>query len=83
MAALSPEHLTVLHTIETWPVEEQVSLARLILERAAVSNLTPPEAHQRSTWQAMYGLAANRQAAPTDEQVAQWLDERRMEKYGE
>ena len=87
MAATPRDHETILKTIATWPVEEQVTLARMILERAATqpgapaqrAEAQPPE---RSTWEALYGIASSEQQPPSDEQVAQWLDEHRMEKYG-
>ena len=37
---------------------------------------------ERSTWDALYGIASNGQEPPTDEQVARWLDEHQMEQYG-
>ena len=67
----------ILQTIENWPIDEQVALARTILERAAMGQRrTPQEQSARSTWDALYGIASNGQEPPTDEQVAQWLEER-------
>ena len=83
MAALSPDQQAILHTIEAWPVEEQVSLARSILARTSIGATTAPITRQRSTWDALYKLASNDLPTPSDEQVAIWLDERRVEKYGE
>jgi hypothetical protein len=83
MAALSPDQQAILHTIEAWPIEEQVSLARSILARTSIDTTTTPANRKRSTWDALYKLASDEQSAPSDEQVAQRLDERRMEKYGQ
>lgn len=74
---------TILRTIATWPVEEQIRLARAVLERAAASTKRQlGQVPEQSTWEALYGIASNGQEPPTDDQVAQWLDEQRMEKYG-
>ncbi|HEU4783433.1 MAG TPA: hypothetical protein VFS83_08855, partial [Ktedonobacterales bacterium] len=66
----------ILHAIEAWSVEDQVALARTILERVASGQAgSSPEKPVRSTWEALHGIASNGQEPPTDEQVAQWLDE--------
>ena len=83
MSATSADREAILRTVEGWSSEEQVALARAILERAAANSLPPaiqPSSH--STWDALYGIASSGDTAPSDEQVAQWLDEHRMEKYG-
>ena len=76
MAATPLEREAILHAIERWPVEDQVALARTILERTVSGQLeTGLEKLPRSTWDALYGIASSGQEPPTDEQVAQWLDE--------
>lgn len=81
MAQGEPEHEAIQQAIASWPIEEQIALARGILERAGVTAIAQPAG--RSTWEALYGLAANSgQEPPSDEQVARWLDERRTNKYG-
>jgi uncharacterized membrane protein len=87
VAASALDRDTILRAIAAWPVEEQVMLAQSILERA-IAHSAPrarsqeAETQQRSTWEALYGIASNGQEPPSDEQVAQWLDDHRMEKYG-
>ena len=84
MAATPIERDAVLHAIEGWPVEDQVALARAILERASVGQAENTAGKAaRSTWDALYGIASSRHEPPSDEQVAQWLDEHKMEKYGQ
>jgi hypothetical protein len=85
MAILSLDRDALLRAIAEWPVEDQIIFARDILHRAATQSTTQehpdqPPAAERSTWDALYGIAANGKEPPTDEQVAQWLDEHRMEK---
>lgn len=41
-----------------------------------------PYGPKRDTLSAALGLASTDKPAPSDEDVARWLDERRMEKYG-
>jgi hypothetical protein len=83
MSTTSADREAILRTVEGWAPDEQVTLARAILERAA-ANSRPSTAQpsSRSTWDALYGIALSGDTAPSDEQVAQWLDEHRMEKYG-
>lgn len=74
----------VLQTVQSWPLADQLALAQAILQRATARLAeapTPPAAPQRPSWREMAGLAAvPGQTPPSDEQVAQWLDEHRMEK---
>ena len=76
VAATPLEREAILHAIERWPVEDQVALARTILERTASGQAeTSLEKPPRSTWDALHGIASDGQEPPTDEQIAQWLDE--------
>ena len=84
MAATPLEREAILHAIEAWPVEDQVALARTILERTVSGRVeTSSEKPVHSTWDALHGIASSEQEPPTDEQVAQWLDEHKMDKYGQ
>lgn len=84
MAILPAERERILRTIETWPIEDQVTLAQAILGKVAARLGASPQsvseaASERSTWDALHGIASNSQTPPTDEQVERWLDEHRME----
>ncbi len=79
MATPTLDQDTILEAIQAWPIADQVTLAEAILQRVSAQRAKAP---QRPSWREMAGLAANGQEAPSDEQVAQWLDEHRMEKYG-
>ncbi len=78
MATPTADREAILRTIETWPVEDRVALAQVILRRAT-GQLTQP---QRPSWQQLAGLASTGQPPPSDEEVARWLGEHRSEKYG-
>lgn len=78
---------TLLQAVRDWPLDEQLRLAQMILELAQGQRVAPTQPSdaqtlERPTWDALYGIASNGQEPPTDEQVEQWLDEHRMEKYG-
>ena len=84
MTTPAPDLSTILHSIDSWPREERLRLARAILDQLAQSrngSTTSPDAAPRprsSSFEALYGLASTGGPPPTDEQVAAWLDERRM-----
>jgi hypothetical protein len=79
MAISTGERETILRTVAAWPREDQVALARAILHRATTLGAMTP---QRPSWRQMVGLAAQGRPAPSDDEVARWLDEHRSEKYG-
>jgi hypothetical protein len=82
MATTTSERETILKVIEAWPPEDQMALARVILRRATMRATRRTARPQDPSWRQMAGLASNEQAPPSDEEVAQWLDEHRSEKYG-
>lgn len=84
MTASVRDRATILQTIRAWPRDEQLALAEEILRQAdqAIGDGPVRREPQRPSWKELAGLAANGQEPPSDEQVEQWLDERRMEKYG-
>jgi hypothetical protein len=79
MATPSFDRETILRAIGELPTEEQISLAQAILQRIGSHT---PSLPQQPSWRQMVGIASNGQPAPSDEQVAQWLDEHRTEKSG-
>lgn len=86
MAISEQERDAILDTIAAWPAEDQITLAREILQRAERHGVARDDrvgegSPQRSTWDALYGIAANGKEPPSDEKVEQWLDERRMKEY--
>lgn len=84
--AASLDRDTLLQVVQTWPIDEQLLFAQIIIERVRRERLASEpgvDASERSTWDALYGIASGEKEPPTDEQVAQWLDEHKMEKYGQ
>jgi hypothetical protein len=82
MTTPTQERERILRDIEEWPVEEQVALARTILQRAEELRQSQPEQQPSVPSAALRGLLANDRPAPSDDEVARWLEEARMEKYG-
>lgn len=70
----------VLKIVSQWPAAQQMALVEDVL-RTISPRVKPPRQRQRTIDRAL-GLLATDQPAPTDEEVRQWLDEHRMEKYG-
>lgn len=60
---------------------EGVEIVRLDLGDVGGA-LTLPAGEPRQTLAQARGLLASRQTAPSDEEVARWLDERRSERFG-
>jgi hypothetical protein len=82
MAIPTSDREAILKAIEAWPLEDQVALAHMILQRSAAHTAPGAKTPQRPSWKRMAGLASNGQTPPSDDEVAQWLDEHRSEKYG-
>ena len=87
MATPTLDRETILRAVRSWPAGEQIALAQEILLRAEEQRME--EHPRRRHWQRsriasseLRGLLANGQPAPSDEEVARWLDEERMKKYG-
>jgi len=71
---------TVLKTVRQWPPDRRFALVRDV-----ISTLVPemaPARPRHKTLEKALGLLATSRPAPSDAEVQQWLDERRMEKYG-
>jgi hypothetical protein len=70
----------VLRIVGSWPLTLRAALARDIL------NMPTDEAERaerrRNALAKLRGFLKTDEPPPSDEQVKQWLDERRMEKYG-
>lgn len=70
----------ILNIVRQWPTAQQIALVEDVLKTIS-SRVEPPKQRQRTLDRAL-GLLATDKPAPTDDEVKQWLDEHRMEKYG-
>jgi hypothetical protein len=78
------EMAEILHRVETWPQPMRLKLAQQILQ--SLEKLPTQEQSKtrrgRSAAEVMAMLKSNK-PAPDDATTKQWLDEYRMEKYGQ
>ena len=73
------DYNAVVQAIRQWTADKRFSLVQEVLQTLAP--VTPPRQRRRTADEAL-GLAATADhLAPTDEEVKQWIDEHRMEKY--
>jgi hypothetical protein len=83
MNTITSDYQHVLERVQEWPTTSRLTLIQDIIEtinREQMSAL--PE--KRDTLSTALGLlASSDKQPPTDDEVARWLDEHRMEKYGQ
>lgn len=81
MKTATQNYKRILQEIREWPTSNRISLVQDILRTISDDMEVLPK--PRNTLSEALGLlASNDHPAPTDEQVGQWLDEHRMQKYG-
>ena len=80
MTSPTPGRAEILQAIRKMLPDEQQDLALEILRYARVSVRDEPRLLPDSG--SLAGLLATGEPPPTDEEVAQWLDEHRSGKYG-
>ena len=76
---MTADYETVLQMIRRWPTAQRFALMQELLRALATEVATPQVKH---TLPRALGLLATNQPAPTDSQIKQWLNERRLEKFG-
>ena len=69
-----------LRTIRQWTIAQRFALLQDVL-KTLVPEVERPPVRERTLERALQVVPLDRQP-PTDEEVKQWLDEHRMEKYG-
>ena len=75
------DYRQVLELVSAWPAEDRIALARDVL--GTLQGPTAPATPRRPTFERALGIARGEGPPPTDEQVEQWIDEYRMNKYGQ
>jgi hypothetical protein len=73
------DRATILQAIQELPQDEQEALLSELLARLPLEK-DPPVAPNSSR---LAGIFSHGKTPPTDEEVVQWLDEHRQEKYGQ
>lgn len=68
----------ILKIVRNWEEDRQFALLHDVLKILEGRK----EGKREPTLQKVFGLLATDQPPPNDEEVKQWLDERRWEKYG-
>lgn len=76
MSAQTSDYETILALVRSWPAAQRFTLVQDILV-----TLAPTESASRETLTRARGLLATGHTPPTDQQVAEWLGERRSERY--
>jgi hypothetical protein len=80
-AAKNAEYEQVLNAVRSWSSAQQFLLVQELLKTLAPLESLPRT--PRQTLDQARGLLTTGQAVPTDEEIAEWLDERRIERYGQ
>ena len=70
------DYNSILQMVTKWPPEQRVSLANDLLATLR------PASGDRPTIDQFIGVARPEGAGPTNEELATWIDEHRMQKYG-
>lgn len=71
----------VIQLVQQWSPSQRSSLVQAIVQSLTLED-KPTVGQRKNTFSRALGLLATASPAPTDEQVTQWLAERRLEKYG-
>jgi hypothetical protein len=81
----APEYREILDRIAGWPPAARLALLRDVLDTLTPEVPTVVRQAPRSgrpTLEEVVGLLKTDELPPTDEQVKQWLEQRRIERYG-
>jgi hypothetical protein len=73
------DRATIVRIVRSWPDDEQLSLIQDVLQILRAERAALP---RRPTLAQARGLLKADQAPPSDLDIQQWLDERRIERYG-
>lgn len=75
----------IIKIIRNWPLSQRLTLVQDVLStfvpELETDKLPPPRA-KRNTLNNALGLLATNHSPPSDEEIQNWLDEYRLEKYG-
>jgi hypothetical protein len=69
----------IMERVRFWPSDHKLALVRKVLETFDKESRSKPRGRPVSE---LIGIGAGKAPPPDDEQVKQWIDDYRMEKYG-
>ena len=75
------DYARILGIVRDWPPAQRFLLVQEVLQTLAP--LAMPRPPVRPTLERARGLLATDQPPPSDSEVAQWLEERRLQRYGQ
>ncbi|HEU4782361.1 MAG TPA: hypothetical protein VFS83_03380 [Ktedonobacterales bacterium] len=81
MAATPLDRETILKAVQKLPPEEQLQVAQQIMKTYLAGSRLSPQSQPAPwvSWRILAGIAlGSSQTPPTESQIAEWLDERRM-----
>jgi hypothetical protein len=79
MTQHNESYASILRTVRKWPARQRY---RLVQELLRTLEPEGEATEKEDTLSLARGLLATGKPAPTDEEVTQWLEEHRLEKYG-
>lgn len=82
MNTQTPDYQHVLDRVQAWPTTSRLTLVQDIIASIHFEQSAKPSSTKDTLSTALGLLAAPDKQPPTDEDIDQWLDEHRMEKYG-
>ncbi len=74
------DYETILRIVRQWPADRRFVLVQDVLKTLAPAG--PEPTTRQPTLSRARGLLATDRPAPSDDDIARWLDERRREQYG-
>jgi hypothetical protein len=79
-----PEYTAVLRQITAWPRSARLALLRDVLDTLADQEeiVEMSTSRSRPALHEVAGLLKTDEPPPTDDQVEQWLEERRIQRFG-
>lgn len=75
-------YVAILAQVNAWPEAFRLALMRDLLQALTATGTPPAPRRRKHGLEHAIGLLATDRPAPTDEEVEQWIDELRREKYG-
>jgi hypothetical protein len=74
------DYESILAVVSKWPPARRINLLQDVLKTLVPETQT--RRPQRKTLEKALGLLDTGHPAPSDQEIQQWLDEHRIEKYG-